>query len=124
MIDHRPHMLPKVRSEAIMRAMQHYPCNFRIASFIPGHQCAPQSTVVGVHLPVIGKGMSSKVTDMAVAAGCLHCHDLVDGRDGRIEYIIERYPAALHMRYLNALVETHAMLMRDLIIEIPDGELV
>lgn len=124
MIDHRPHMLPKLRSEKIMQAMAGYPCTLRIASFIPGHTCADQSTVVGCHLPVVGKGMKTKVTDLAVAAGCFHCHLLNEGVDKRVQYIIDRYPTGLTMRYLNALVETHALLLRDGIILVPDGRLV
>lgn len=124
MIDHRPHLLPKVRSDAIMDAMKHYPCTLRIANFIPGHVCAAESTVVGAHLPVSGKGMGTKVTDMAVVAACKHCHDLIDGVDARVNWIADAYPAALHMRYLSALTETQAMLVRDLIIEIPDGDIV
>ena len=124
MIDHRPHLLPKVRSDLIMSSMRHYPCTLRIASFIPGHQCAHQSTVVGVHLPVLGKGMSTKGTDLAVVAGCKHCHDLVDGVDKRIHWLAENYPAAYHMRLLQALVETQAMLTRDNVLDVLDGELI
>lgn len=124
MSDYRPHLLPKVRSSGIMGAMRHYPCTLRIASFIPGHSCAPQSTVVGAHLPVVGKGVSTKVTDLAVVAACAHCHDLLDGRDERVNWIASQYPAALHLRYLNALVETQAMLLSDLVIEVPDGDMI
>lgn len=124
MKDHRPHLLPKVRSDAIMGVMRHYPCTLRIASFVPGHGCAPQSTVVGCHLPVVGKGVATKVTDMAVAAGCAHCHAMLDGADPRGAQIAALYPGAYHLRLLQALVETHAMLVRDLVIEVPDGEIV
>lgn len=124
MIDHRPHLLPKLRSEMIMAAMRFYPCTLRIASFVPGHTCAPQSTVVGAHLPVMGKGIGTKVTDLAVVACCAHCHDLLDGRDRRVHDIAAKYPAAYHMRLLQALVETHAMLARDLVLEVSDGEMV
>jgi hypothetical protein len=123
-MDHRPHMLPKIRSKAIMRAMEHYPCTVRVSNFIPGHDCAPQSTVVGAHLPVIGKGVGTKVTDLAVVAACHHCHLLIDGVDARANQLVAMYPAAYHMRLLQALVETQAMLVRDLVIEVPDGEIV
>ena len=86
-MDHRPALLPKVRSDAIMQAMGHYPCTLRISSFIPGHDCSAQSTVVGAHLPVIGKGIGTKVTDLAVAAACKNCHDLIEGRDHRGAHI-------------------------------------
>lgn len=124
MIDHRPHLLPKVRSKKLMAAMAGLPCTLRIASFIPGHTCSHQSTVVGCHLPVIGKGTSTKVTDLAVAAGCFNCHALNEGVDKRINEIMDRYPAGLTMRYLNALIETHALLIQHGIIVVPDGEIV
>lgn len=122
MIDHRPHLLPKLRSELLMSSMRHYPCTLRIASFL-GEPCAHQSTVVGCHLPVIGKGIGTKVTDLAVVAGCAHCHDILDDRNGKLRQV-ERYGSAYHMRLLNALVETQALLLRDGVIEVPDGVLV
>lgn len=122
MKDQRIAFLPKVRSDAIMSAMQHYDCTLRIANFIPGHACAPQTTVVGAHLPVHGKGMGTKVTDLAVVACCSHCHALLDGVDPRVNDIVRAYPAAYHMRLLQALVETQALLVRDLVIDVPDGD--
>jgi hypothetical protein len=124
MKDQRVAFLPKVRSGAIMRAMKNYDCTVRVSNFIPGHDCAPQSTVVGAHLPVIGKGVGTKVTDLAVVAACHHCHLLIDGVDARANQLVAMYPAAYHMRLLQALVETQAMLVRDLVIEVPDGEIV
>ena len=124
MFDHRPHLLPKVRSDLLMSVMSHYPCTVRIASFAPGHTCSAQSTVVGAHLPVIGKGVATKVTDLAVVACCAACHDMLDGRDPRGAQVAALYPALYHMRLLNALVETHAMLVRDGVIVVPDGRLV
>jgi hypothetical protein len=122
--DYRPHLLTKVRSKKLMRAMKHYPCTLRIASFVPGESCAPRATNVGVHLPVIGKGTSTKVTDLAVACGCHLCHALQEGVDPRGAQIAALYPAAYHMRLLNGLVETHALLVQDGIIVVPDGRLV
>ena len=107
-----PHMLPKVRSPELMRLVGTMPCTLRIASFLPGGKCSPQDTVVGCHLPTIGKGIATKVTDLAVVAGCHACHDLVDGRDmsGRA-YLMSHYPAAVQARMTDALVETHARLI-------------
>jgi hypothetical protein len=124
MLDYRPHLLPKLRSEALMAQMKHYPCTLRISSIIPGHRCASQDTVVGVHLPVNGKGTSTKVTDFAAVAGCLHCHNLVDHVDVRIDWIAETYPAVLYLRYLNATMETITLLTRDEVILVPDGEMI
>lgn len=103
-----PHNLPKVRSKKLLAACAFMPCTPRISSFIPGHKCSPQNTVIPAHLPVFGKGVNTKVTDMAVCAACFNCHDLMDGRDPRWSYLMENYPAAVMSRLLNALVETHA----------------
>ncbi len=104
-----PALLPKIRSRTLLDAIEGMPCSLRIASFYPGHRCAPPETVVGCHLPVIGKGMSSKVSDLYVAAGCQHCHDILDGRDHvKAAYIREHYPTALMDRLLQGLAETQA----------------
>lgn len=118
-----PHLLPKLRSEALLHEVRFMPCTLRLASF-GGMQCAPQDTVVPCHLPVHGKGMGTKVTDLAVAAGCQVCHDLLDGRDRRGIELAKRYPAAWYDRLLRGLIETQTMwLMADLIY-IKDGELI
>lgn len=107
-----PHCLPKIRSESLMRTVGTFPCTLRIASFIPGRTCSHQSTVVGCHLPTIGKGVATKVTDLAVVAGCQACHDLLDGRDrAGADYLTEKYAAAVQARITDALVETHARLI-------------
>lgn len=104
---HNPMLLPKVRSTSLMASINGMPCSLRIASFI-GQPCAPDATVVGCHLPGIGKSMGSKVSDLHVAAGCQTCHDLIDGRDPRGEFIRNAYPAAYFERLLKALAETQA----------------
>ena len=138
---HNPHLIPKVRSEALMQRIggkvggiqqfEPYGCNLRIASFLPGYRCASDSTVVGVHLEapirglsMPGKGAATKITDLGVVAGCLHCHNLIAGVDPRIEYIIEKYPAALMHRLLCGLIETHALLVRDGIIVVKGMEVI
>lgn len=120
-----PHMLPKVRSHRIMAAANGNPCALRVASLYPNHRCSGDDTVVGCHLPVSGKGTSTKVTDLAVAFGCANCHAIIDGPDKmRREYIQENYPSALAMRMLNGLVETHARLTAEAIIFVRDGEII
>lgn len=107
-----PHLLPKVRSPELMRLMSQMPCTLRIASFIPGRKCSGQDTVVGCHLPTIGKGMGTKVTDLAVVAGCHACHAILDGPDREARaFLAERYPTAVATRMTDALVETHARLI-------------
>lgn len=124
-LDHyRPHMLPKLRAPSIMEAAAGMPCTVRISSFIPGHTCSGRNTTVGAHLPVFGKGMSTKVTDLAVAFCCQHCHDLIDGRDHRWSYLREQYPTAIMERMLNALIETQTLCLMQGIIIVPRAELI
>ena len=119
-----PMLLPKVRSDAIMQAANGQPCSLRIASFV-GLSCAPDSTVVGCHLPVIGRGVSTKATDLAVAFGCQTCHDILDGRNQNAQaVIIDKYAAALATRLLNALVETQARLVGMGIISVEGAEVI
>jgi hypothetical protein len=119
-----PDLLPKVRSEALMDACRHMPCTLRVASFV-GQRCAPQDTVVGCHLATIGKGVSTKVSDLYVAAGCFHCHRIIDGRDKRIlETIIHNYPAAFADRLMRANHETIARWVGMGLITGPDWEII
>ncbi|TNE57816.1 MAG: DUF1364 family protein [Sphingomonadales bacterium] len=117
---YRPHLLPKVRSEHIMAAAAGMPCTLRIASFYPGHQCAGHETTVACHLPVGGKGISTKVTDLAVAFGCKHCHDILDGADWkRQEYITDKFGAAVIERLLWGHVETMTLLHLEGLLHVP-----
>ncbi len=114
-----PALLPKVRSEPLMEAIADMPCTLRVSSFYPGHSCASAATVVGCHLDSVGKGMSTKSTDLAVVAGCLNCHAILDGVDTkRHAYIAEKYPTAFESRLRAALIETHAMLIQRGIIQV------
>lgn len=126
MTDYRPDRLQKVRSKLIMATASGSPCTLRIASFIPGRRCSGPETTVAAHLPIgWGKGTSTKVTDMATAFSCSVCHDIVDGRDMEArDSLMERHGAAVLMRYLCALTETHALLINEGIIVIPDAEMI
>lgn len=104
-----PALLPKVRSKKLRDSVRHMPCTLRVSSFYPGHRCAAQDTVVGCHLPVSGKGMGTKVSDLAMAAGCFNCHAIIDGPDKkRRTYIEENYPAAFALRLLEGMHETQS----------------
>lgn len=118
---HNPIMLPKVRSEALMKAMADMPCTLRIASFA-GVPCAAQETVIGAHLPVFGKGTSTKVTDLAVVACCASCHAILDGKLG--VDLRDRYPHAYMERLLFALVETQSRLVMAGVLFTSDMEVV
>ena len=122
---YNPNRLSKVRSSGIMRAAEGSPCTLRIASFIPGRKCSSVETTVACHLPVWGKGVSTKVTDMATAFGCAACHAIIDGvdQDAR-RYLEDKYGSAMLNRMLHGLTETHALLIQRGVIIIPDGELI
>ncbi|MFV1626822.1 MULTISPECIES: nuclease domain-containing protein [unclassified Phaeobacter] len=125
MIQHRPHLLPKIRSEGIMDAAEGAPCTLRIASFVPGRRCAGHETTVGCHLPIWGKGKSTKVTDMGVAFGCSACHAIIDGVDQEaLRYLEKKFGAAMMTRMLHGLTETHALLIDHGVIVIPDAVIV
>lgn len=119
---YRPEMLPKVRSDLIMSSAQGMPCTIRIASFVPGRRCWGQDTTVSCHLPVWGKGVSTKCTDMACAYGCGACHAIIDGPDKEArEYLFKKYGAAMFERMLNGLTETHALMLQAGVINVPDA---
>ena len=125
-MNYNPHMLVKVRSKLIMQEMASFPrCSLQLASFIPGRTCSGNNTLVGCHLPTLGKGFNTKVTDMSVACGCGVCHDILDGRDPKArDYIMEKYPAAINERMLLGLVETHSVLVDRGIITVEGAELI
>ena len=103
---HNPALLPKVRSKSLRDSAVDMPCTLRIASFI-GMSCAHQSTNVMCHMPVHGKGVSTKVSDLHMAVGCRTCHDLLDAeRDNRGLVIREKYPHAFWERLFLAHAET------------------
>lgn len=121
---YNPALLPKIRSRALLNGVRGMPCALRISSFIPGHRCAPDDTVVPCHVGKIGKGLSTKVSDLHIVAGCQHCHDLADGRDNRIHWIAERYPAALWERIASGMMETQSRLIMAGLIVVPNSEVI
>ena len=116
-----PHLLPKVRSEAIMKAARGQPCSLRISSFL-GSGCSDVDTTVACHLPVPGKGTKTKVSDLFVAFGCSNCHAILDGNKG-VE-LRHRYPAAYTERLWFGMAETQARLVGMGLIVVPDGEII
>lgn len=119
-----PHLLPKIRSEALMGAIRGMPCTLRISGLVAGHRCAGRDTTVGCHIGNLGKGTSTKVSDLNVVAGCLHCHDLIDRRDGRWAALMRDHGQTVLMRVITAINETQAMLVRDGIITIQKAEII
>jgi hypothetical protein len=134
MSHYSPHLLPKVRSDVLMQAIggnlpkklsgPHYPCTLRIAGLIPGHRCASPDTVVGCHLGNLGKGMSTKVSDLNVGAGCKACHDLIDMVDKRWFKLMEDHGVTVLNRIISSIQETQAMLIRDGIIKVKGGTII
>jgi len=119
-----PQRLPKVRSTAITSAAMGSPCTARLASFL-GLQCESRATTVNAHLPVLGKGTSTKVTDMASSFTCSLCHDILDRRRPELfDAIAERYPAGIALRMLESLVETHAILIDMGVIQVKDARII
>lgn len=119
-----PHMLPKVRSEKLRESCACMPCTLRIASFA-GLPCSSQDTVVGCHLPVFGKGTSTKVSDLFIAAGCFQCHDLLDFERNKVGLeIAQRYPRAFYERLMLGHAETLARWIAAGHLIVPDGNLI
>lgn len=123
-MSYRPHMLVKVRSEALMDAIGGMPCTARIAGLVPGHRCAPANTVVGAHVGRLGKGVATKVSDLNVIAACLHCHQLIDGVDARIWALLKDQPATTLKRLIDAQHETWALLVQAEIITVKGATLI
>lgn len=122
---YNPVLLPKVRSSAIMAAGRGMPCTLRVSSFMPMWKCADDATVVMCHLPSAGKGTSTKSSDLYVAAGCAHCHAIIDMQDiNAWTYITTNYPTAYSERLLRGMQETLALLVQRGLVVVPDGEIV
>lgn len=87
-----PHLAPKIRSEVILEAARSMRwCFMRLATYV-SQPCLPGCEPV--HLATIGKGMSTKVSDLFVMPGCRRCHQLYDGKDERIWEILKLHPTA------------------------------
>lgn len=111
-----PHMLPKVRSADLTESANWHKfgigCTARVSSFIPGHRCSSDETTVFAHYGSLGKGTGTKTSDINGVVACLHCHDLIDGRDDRVWWIIEKFPRAFYERLWAAGCETRAHWVR------------
>lgn len=118
-----PHMLPKIRSAALLKACRDMPCTLNLAGFID-MPCAPENTVVGCHLPTIGKGTATKVSDLYVAAGCRLCHDLLDQRDPRGFLAASSYSADFAEQIMRAHHMTLALWVQMGVLVVPDGKII
>ena len=102
------------------------PCALRIGTFV-GKRCSP-GTVVGVHLdgiaPALGKGTSTKVSDLNMVAGCQTCHDLLARVDPAWQVLMNTYPAAVQRQIHLAHMETLARWVQMDLIEVKGGEVI
>lgn len=120
-----PSLLPKVRSRSLLDTVRDMPCTLRIAGFVPGGACSPQSTVVPCHVKSAGKSMASKSSDLHVVAACHACHEIMDWRDKKgADYIADRYAAALAWQVVNAIYETQHRWVAMGMIDVKGAEIV
>lgn len=104
-------LLPKVRSKAIMASARGQPCSLRL----PGYCNHNVLTTVCAHLPGIGKGTGTKVSDLHVAYMCSECHRAMDLN------LVEQ-DGTFWKWVLRAHCETQARMVEAGIITVPDGE--
>ena len=122
-MNENPHMITKVRSDALRKSATEMPCWLKLSGFT-GKRCAPRDTNVMCHLPVHGKGMSTKVSDLHMVCGCSACHDLLDferNQEGR--RIKELYPQAYWEQLFKAAALTQSAWLELGYLVVPDGDL-
>jgi len=126
---HQPHLLPKLRSKFYTDSIDGMPCTLRIAGLVDGRRCAHRGTVVPCHIPTIGKGVATKVSDLFVVAGCFECHRLLDWQDPNVsEWLFktgpDRITQAAIWRLVHAIAETQSLLLGAGVIQVPRGEII
>lgn len=105
----------KIRSKKLRDSAEGQKCTLRIASMIFGMRCAGPETTVLCHLPVGGKGMGTKTTDLSAVFGCRTCHDLLDSHDHRITKDPE-----FAIRLITAITETQAVWLEEGLLKVND----
>lgn len=129
-MNYRPHLLTKVRSQDLLDMIgtgwsgRPFPCTARIAGLVAGHRCSHQDTVVPAHVGNLGKGMSTKVSDLNVIAACAHCHDLIDQRDSRWWWLMDHRCFETMKRLITAQHETLALLVQSDVITIKGATII
>lgn len=108
--------LPKLRSNALRKSARGQPCSLRL----PGICNHRDETTVLAHLPGIGKGVGSKVSDLHAAFACSSCHDAID----RHTYEKHGLTGAI---VLDAMLRGHSETMARWLLmgllQVPDGEM-
>lgn len=110
-------LLPKVRSDAIMKAAAGMPCSLRL----PGICNHTNATVVFCHLPGLGKSHASKVSDIHGAFGCSACHTAIDTHSYQKRGLTD---AIVLDAMLRGLCETQARLIGLGIIKVKGGRII
>lgn len=109
--------LAKIRSEAITDSAHGMPCSLRL----PGICNHRPETCVFCHLPGIGKGIGTKVSDLHGCYGCSACHDAID----RWTWEEKGLTAAIVLdAMLRGLAETQARLVDAGIIVVPGARII
>lgn len=120
-----PVLLPKVRSDLLKHSCRGMGCRLRIASFV-GKPCSPGAEAV--HLdglaPALGKGTSTKVSDLNMVAGCRVCHDLLARLDPAWQKLVDLHPAAVQKQIHRAHMETLALWLQAEALIVPDGRMI
>lgn len=99
-------------------------CSARIGTFLM-QPCSPQETNVMHHLDGVGgRGVGTKVTDLATIIVCHNCHRLLEEPSPGEADALHRFGAAMTQQLLRALVETQAQLVGAGIIKVKGGEIV
>ena len=96
----------KVRSKAIRQAARGKPCTLRL----PGCMGGTETTVLA-HLPMGGKGVGTKGSDIWAVFACASCHDVLDGRKAG-QCTAEDMMRALY-KTLHRLIEDEIVEVRD-----------
>lgn len=111
--------------EGSIRTRSTMPCTLRIAGLV-GQRCADQDTCVGAHTGNLGKGMSTKTSDLTVVSGCMICHGLIDRvLKGWINLNDDPVlKSQMLLRVISARDETQAMLVQLGIIQVPGAEII
>lgn len=112
-----PALLPKVRSEKLMKAARGQPCSLRL----PGICNHDDSTTVHGHLPGIGKSARSKVSDIHAAHVCFACHAAIDNHAFEKRGLTS---AIVLDAMLRGLAETQARWVLDGLLIVPGSEVI
>ena len=89
-----------IRSKKIREAARGQDCTFNIA-YVCNYD---NSTTVLAHLPDESHGIGQKADDISAAFACSACHDALDGRDGKLHFLLQTGDREYYMR--RAMVRT------------------